>query len=200
MLFQCYVFVVRFQKSKDTVRPPTLIWKYAWFFLWHRFFWTVGRGVLSVFREVKPLCGDELTPQAIRHYECFNELAGRDFRALSLQGKIMQPTKYALAEDTAKELCLFYACIADAAPWQYGVDARKKACKWMRGTFFATLVAFISLCTVYDSSSSLYAWSAYWLFMALMLTGFGWYTDSALHTMAEEGERLRALNKLQHPN
>lgn len=203
LLFRIYVFCVH-RKKKEVVeekfRPPTFIWKHSWFFFWHRFFWTVGRWALSHFMYVKPLLDDGLTPEAEAHYHRFMELAGRDYSKMSLTGKVMQPTRYTLAEDTAAELCLFYACIADGAPWQYGVEARKRASRIMRDLFLASVVGFIVLCNVYVSGSSFYAWTGYWLFMAIMVFGAGWYADSAMLSMAKEGERLRSLKKPKHPD
>jgi hypothetical protein len=198
LLFHIYVYFIQRQAPISVREAPRFIWKYAWFFFWHRFFWASGRGLLSWFTQVRPLLGEELSEEAHRHYDRFNELAARDFRALSFQNKVIHPTRYKLAPDTAKELCLFYMCIAEVAPWQYGVEARHVAKLRMRNYFLLSLLGFIVLCNVYVAGSALFAWTGYMLFNALLLTGAGWYADSALHLIAREGERIRAEEKQKH--
>lgn len=199
LIFQVYVlFHRKGAMPAQPAAPPIFIWKHSWLFFWHRFFWSLGRGLSSYVTEVPPLLGEELSPKALRHYERFNELASRDYAALSFQEKIIRPTRYILAHDTATELCLFYTCIADVAPWQYGIPARERACRTLRNIFLITLFLFIVLCNVYVATVPFLAWSGFILFNGLMLSGVGWYADACLLKMAREGARLRAEEKQKH--
>lgn len=192
LLFRVYVLFVR-RRADD--HAPTLIWKYAWFFMWHRFFWSLGRVIIARYREVPKLIGEEISARARAHYDAFNALAARDYQALPLTGKLMRPTRYVLAPDTARELCLFYHCIASTAPWQYGAEARLIAKQRMRNRFLLCVLAFMVSCYFYAPHVALSVWSGYLLFNLLLVTGAGWYADSCLHILAREGERLAANEK-----
>ncbi len=200
LLFRCYVAwsylrwwfarVVADEKEAEQV----LIWKDAWFFLWHVFFWGGGRWFMSHFTKVRPLEG-ELSPDAEKHYRLFSELASRDAKARSLDQRIIRPTHYRLSKEAAKEFCIFYAYVADIAPWQYGIEKRKVARRRMGfGALLSAGAFFVSLSPIVPDSH-FFAWVSLAAFFAMIGYFAGWCASLSLYRTACEAKRIRDEEK-----
>jgi len=193
MFFAVYVALVRFRalfgRGQTVVAPQTFIWKDSWFLLWHFFLWGSVRWVLAHFTTVTPLACNR-SSELVSHHQRFNELAERDSTSRPMEERIMKPTRYRLAEDTAKELCLLYGCIAAMAPWQYGLPARLRARRRMRHASGVSLIVFIGACALSPPGSELFGRFILISLLSFLVAIAGWRADSSLCRMAYEVERL----------
>lgn len=95
-LFWCYVACVRTRRwfgalvAEEKEAEPVFIWKDAYFFFWHWFFWGSGRWIVAHFTPVRPFAR-EMTADTEAHYRRFNELADHDSKARPVEQRIIRP-------------------------------------------------------------------------------------------------------------
>lgn len=191
--FAIYVAGVRTRAlfvGDNVVPVQQFIWKDSWFLLWHLFLWGCARNVCARFTAITPLAC-ERSAELMKHHQRFSELAERDSTARPMEERILQPTRYRLSADAAKELCLLYGCVAAMAPWQYGLPARLRARVRMRSASLIFLIVFIGSIALFAPGSDLVAYLLWGSFFSLLFTIAGWCADSSLCRMAYEAERLQ---------
>jgi hypothetical protein len=200
VFFAIYVVGVRMQTffvpARSVAPAQTFIWKDSWFLLWHIFLWGSVRSVLARFTAIRPLACDR-SSELMKHHQRFNTLARRDSAARGMEEKIMKPTRYLLAADTAKELCLLYGSIAAMAPWQYGLPARLRARAKMRYASGLSLVVFIGACYLSVPGLELFGNLILVSFLSSLVAIAGWRADSSLCRMAYEAERLQQSEEME---
>ena len=179
-----------FDRGQTVAAQQTFIWKDSWFLLWHFFLWGNVRWVLAHFTTVTPLACDRSSELAAYHRR-FSELAERDSTSRKVEERIMKPTRYRLAGDSAKELCLLYGCIAAMAPWQYGLPARLRARRRMRYASGISLLVFIGACALSPPDSEFFGRLILVSFLSFLVAIAGWRADSSLCRMAAEAQRLQ---------
>ena len=197
LLFALYVFFVKTHtatiKNMGNDLPETFIWKDAWFFLWNKFFWSLGRKTIAPYiKTVKPLLYEEWSKEEIEDVTRFQELAQRDAGARDMHDKIFRTTRYVLAPDTAIALCRIYEHAMLSAPWQYGLDARLRSKKRLRNIFFLFLLLFVTLCSIATTPAPLLSWAIFYCFFAMLGSLSGWYASVRMYHIARETTRLRA--------
>ena len=196
LLFPVYVFFVNWSKQteqdEDERPQETFIWKDAWFFLWNKFFWSFGRKTIAPYvKTVKPLVYEEWSSEEIADLERFQALAHRDAHNRDMHDKIFRSTRYALAPDTALALCRIYEHAMLAAPWHYGLEARKRAKNLVRNFFLFSLLVFIALCVVSAPPQSALLWLRFYSFFTTLALLSGWYASVRLYHLARETTRMR---------
>lgn len=141
---------------------------------------------------VKPLVCEEWSKEEHADYQRFSDLAGRDNREREFHDRLIHSTRYKLAHDTTEALCRFYEHSMLAAPWQYGVEARRRAKTQLRNIFLASLVVFVLLCNVDFLPVFYLAWARLICFFTTFIALSGWYASVRIYHIACETERLRA--------
>ncbi len=196
LLFSVYVFFVK--SRPETIidsgndLPATFIWKDAWFFMWNKFFWSLGRRTIAPYiKTVKPLLYEEWSHEEIDDFNRFHELAQRDAHARDTHDKIFRTTRYVLAPDTTLALCRIYEHSMVCAPWQYGLEARLRAKKRLRNIFFVLFVLFVTLCSSAVEPSRFFSWVIFYNFFAMLGSFSGWYASVRLYHIARETTRIR---------
>jgi len=153
----------------------------------------MGRSTIApLVTKVKPLVYDEWSSGEHRDYERFSELSSRDNRARELHDRILHTTRYKLAPDTIEALCRFYEHSMLAAPWQYGMEARRRAKTQLRNFFIVSLVIFIFLCNVDFIPAYYLAWARLIGFLATCSALSGWYASVRIYLIARETMRMRS--------
>jgi len=200
ILFWFYVAWVRvgqwlaMAKKEQTETEQAFIWKHFWFFMWHISFWSMGRWIAAHFTKVEPLIHLP-TLETRKHYERFNELVVLQNKERSLGERFIQPTKYRLSAEAARELCLFYGTFADMAPWQYGVEARLLKKRKTRNRFLVSLVAFGACVFFYIPDFPFFAWITLLSFFSMLSSLSGWYGSVCLHDLARGAQKFRQRQK-----
>lgn len=177
------------QKGQAETRQ-VFIWKHFWFFSWHFMFWSMGRWILAHWKSVRPIL-QMPGPEARKHHDLFCAIVTRDNKERSLTDRLIQPTRYRLSPEAARELCLYYGTFVDVAPWQYGTAHRCRAKKRTRNVFLISLAAFTTTCYLYIPGSPFFAWTTLLLFFLALGSLSGWYASACLHDLAVGAEKLR---------
>lgn len=198
--FMLYVFVARTHWRLDRLfayrddEEIIYIWKDSWFLMWHLTFWGFGRWMIAHIKKTEPLRG-ELGPEFERQHAEFSRLASEDFQKLDLTGKLMRPTHYRLSREAGEALCGVYGCLAEIAPWQYGLPHRIKARRRMRNIALLSFMVFLA-CMQYALASPVLA-SVMLLALVIFAASFsGWFGSVALHRLALGAERLKRKKEI----
>lgn len=197
MLFACYVFYLKRRRRNGSPSQGEIMltWRHAYFLFWHRFLWRIGRQILAVFTEVKPLLGDILSPTAYEYYMQFNDMCARDRENRPFVDRVTKQKSFPLAEDTVKALCLFYRYHIQIAPWQYGCGARELARARMFGVFVVSasvyaLLLFAHLQHFVDAPLAL------WItFFCTLFAGVGFFASHCILQIAIETVKMSSENK-----
>jgi hypothetical protein len=198
ILFAFYVLFVKMRDNggrQSAPAPLVLTWRHAYFLFWHRFLWRMGRVLLGVFTEVKPLSGDLLSPTAYEYYVQFNEMCARDRENRPFVDRMTKQKSFPLADDTVKALCLFYRYHTHIAPWQYGKVARERARAHMAG-FFVVSIFLLLLTWLAHAVGYIYAPLVMWaVFFASLFALVGFFASNCILQIATKTEKLFAENK-----
>ena len=197
MLFACYVFYLK-RMGRTVGQSPSAImltWRHAYFLFWHRFFWRVGRQILTLFTEVKPLLGDILSPTAYEYYVQFNDMCARDRENRPFVDRVTKQKSFPLAKDTVRALCLFYRYHIQIAPWQYGKGARELARVRMLGVFVVSASLYVLLLFAH-SLHFFYAPLILWMsFFSTLFAGVGLFASHCILQIAIETVDMSQENK-----